>query len=163
MVFAWTQEAIAELTQRWTVKGESSGQIAKAMGGKLSRSAVIGKLHRLGIQGNRTVRPEPPKVRLEAARQPPMPYVSKLAEAPGPRSASLLWLPGLGCKFPVGTALPGRADELLFCGEQRERGESYCTRHANICRPGRKLRADGLRIDAEIKLSALQADVERAA
>jgi GcrA cell cycle regulator len=41
----WTEARTEELTRRW-LAGESAAQIAAAMGG-LSRSAVIGKVHRM--------------------------------------------------------------------------------------------------------------------
>lgn len=44
----WTDERIEQLTALWR-DGKSAGQIAKTLGG-VSRNAVIGKVHRLGLQ-----------------------------------------------------------------------------------------------------------------
>lgn len=46
----WTDERI-ELLKKLHVDGLSASNIAKQLGGGLSRNAVIGKIHRLGIQG----------------------------------------------------------------------------------------------------------------
>jgi len=44
----WTDERIALLKQLWTRNGLSAGQIAARLGG-VTRNAVIGKVHRLGL------------------------------------------------------------------------------------------------------------------
>jgi len=46
---AWTDEKIAQLKKCWA-KGLSASQIAEAIGGGITRNAVIGKLARLGLQ-----------------------------------------------------------------------------------------------------------------
>ncbi len=48
-MFDWTDERIALLTRLWG-EGGSCAQIAGEMGGGLSRSAIIGKVHRLGLE-----------------------------------------------------------------------------------------------------------------
>jgi len=53
---AWTEERIALLTQYWQ-EGRSASQIAEALGEGLTRNAVIGKAHRLGL----AQRPSPVK------------------------------------------------------------------------------------------------------
>jgi GcrA cell cycle regulator len=53
---AWTEERIALLTQYWQ-EGRSASQIAEALGENLTRNAVIGKAHRLGL----AQRPSPVK------------------------------------------------------------------------------------------------------
>ena len=50
---AWTDERIEQLRQMWQA-GSTASQIAEALGG-VSRNAVIGKAHRLGLQA----RPSP--------------------------------------------------------------------------------------------------------
>ena len=45
----WNDERIAALTRLWK-EGYSAAQVARELGG-VSRSAVIGKIHRLGIAG----------------------------------------------------------------------------------------------------------------
>lgn len=61
---SWTDERVEKLRKLWN-EGLSAAQIAAELGGGLSRNAVIGKIHRLGIQGRaKVVQPkaaEPPK------------------------------------------------------------------------------------------------------
>jgi GcrA cell cycle regulator len=62
---AWTDERIDQLKQMWQ-NGMTASQIAEALGG-VSRNAVIGKAHRLGLQS----RPSPvSKSEREAAPAP---------------------------------------------------------------------------------------------
>ncbi len=86
----WTEERVAELKKLWA-EGHSASQIAKRLG-SVTRNAVIGKVHRLGLSGRATpsrpvkrpprlarpkpqhsfrVRPPPPgRPRLERPRRP---------------------------------------------------------------------------------------------
>lgn len=73
---AWTEERVTELKKLWA-EGHSASQIAKQLGG-VTRNAVIGKVHRLGLSGRATPsRPvkRPPRL----AR--PKPQVSQPAAA----------------------------------------------------------------------------------
>ena len=47
---SWTDERIDQLSRLW-LEGRSASQIATALGGGLTRNAVIGKVHRLGLAG----------------------------------------------------------------------------------------------------------------
>ncbi|MFN0116401.1 MAG: GcrA family cell cycle regulator, partial [Paracoccaceae bacterium] len=44
---SWTDERVETLKRMWT-EGQSASQIAKELGG-VTRNAVIGKVHRLGL------------------------------------------------------------------------------------------------------------------
>ncbi len=92
MPLSWTDERIDRLKELWT-QGKTASHIADELGG-VSRNAVIGKAHRLGLQSRPSpVKPnEPapkakakPKERVEAAA-PPAPKA--VAEAPAPRSSA---------------------------------------------------------------------------
>lgn len=48
----WTEERVAELKKLWA-EGHSASQIAKKLGA-VTRNAVIGKVHRLGLSGRAT-------------------------------------------------------------------------------------------------------------
>lgn len=62
----WTQERVEELKSLWA-EGHSAHQIAKIFG-DVSRNAVIGKVHRLGLAGRATAsRPVKRPPRLNAA------------------------------------------------------------------------------------------------
>ena len=49
---SWTDERVAILTKMWA-EGNSASQIAKELGG-VTRNAVIGKVHRLGLSNRAT-------------------------------------------------------------------------------------------------------------
>lgn len=69
---AWTDERIAQLRQYWE-QGLSASQIAETLGEGLSRNAVIGKAHRLGLAS----RPSP----LKTGDKPAAPRAPKAAKA----------------------------------------------------------------------------------
>ena len=54
---AWTEDRVATLTKLWA-EGLSASQIAKELG-EVTRNAVIGKVHRLGLSGR--AKPSRPK------------------------------------------------------------------------------------------------------
>lgn len=72
---SWTDERIAKLTKMWE-SGATASQIADELGG-VSRNAVIGKAHRLGLKS----RPSPVKPNEKVKGKP------KKAEAPAPKPA----------------------------------------------------------------------------
>jgi GcrA cell cycle regulator len=47
---SWTDERVELLRQHW-IEGKSASQIASLLGHGLTRNAVIGKVHRLGLAG----------------------------------------------------------------------------------------------------------------
>ena len=47
---AWTDEIVEQLKQHW-IDGKSASQIASLLGNGVTRNAVIGKVHRLGLAG----------------------------------------------------------------------------------------------------------------
>ena len=83
---SWTDERIEQLRQMWT-NGHTASQIAETLGG-VSRNAVIGKAHRLGLQsrpspvkpGESEAEPAPAK----AAVEKPAPVEKAAAPAPAP-------------------------------------------------------------------------------
>jgi GcrA cell cycle regulator len=78
---AWTDERIALLKQYWE-EGRSASQIAELLGEGLSRNAVIGKAHRLGLAS----RPSPLKTG-EAKAESKAPRAEPKAAAPKPAPA----------------------------------------------------------------------------
>jgi GcrA cell cycle regulator len=73
---SWTDERIDTLKTMWE-KGMTASQIAEALGG-VSRNAVIGKAHRLGLQS----RPSPVKPNEPEAKAAPAPAARPAAAAP---------------------------------------------------------------------------------
>src|SRR5271157_1449634 len=49
-MMSWTDERVEQLRQQW-LEGKSASQIATLLGHGLTRNAVIGKVHRLGLAG----------------------------------------------------------------------------------------------------------------
>ncbi|WP_297800939.1 GcrA family cell cycle regulator [uncultured Brevundimonas sp.] len=79
----WTEDRVGALKKLW-LEGQSASQIAKALGGGVTRNAVIGKVHRLGLSGRaapsqparttfRTARPSATKAAAAAAATPAAP------------------------------------------------------------------------------------------
>ncbi len=138
---AWTDERIAQLKAGWE-GGMTASQIAEALGEGVSRNAVIGKAHRLGLES----RPSPVKggeevfattaVKVAApaaatapapAPSTPRPVAAKKPLRTGKAArTTLLDLNEKICKWPIGH--PGEAD-FHFCGKGAQAGFPYCTEH----------------------------------
>jgi len=77
----WSDDRITTLSKLWQ-DGLSASQIAKQLGG-VTRNAVIGKIHRLGLSGRAT--PSRPKgaagiaTQGRCARSGPLPYPARRA------------------------------------------------------------------------------------
>src|SRR5579871_5220539 len=110
----WTDERVELLKKLW-LEGLSASQIAKQLGG-VTRNAVIGKVHRLGLSG-RAAPSQPSRPTFKAPRAPrpaPAPAPRRVAEhhaAPAPvpvlypeepGSATVLTLGAHMCKWPIG-------------------------------------------------------------
>ncbi|WP_108484736.1 GcrA family cell cycle regulator [Oceaniglobus ichthyenteri] len=78
---SWTDERVETLKKMWG-EGQSASQIAKELGG-VTRNAVIGKVHRLGLS-NRAAAPAAakPEAPAEAAAPAPAPKPETPAEEP---------------------------------------------------------------------------------
>lgn len=72
---AWTEDRVATLTKLWA-DGLSASQIAKKLGG-VTRNAVIGKVHRLGLSGR--AKPSAPKPAQSAPRKTAKPKTAARA------------------------------------------------------------------------------------
>ena len=77
---AWTEDRVATLTKLWA-DGLSASQIAKQLGG-VTRNAVIGKVHRLGLSGR--AKPSSP-ARKAAARKTAASSASRASASSNPR------------------------------------------------------------------------------
>lgn len=151
---AWTEDRVAILTKLWA-EGLSASQIANQLGG-VTRNAVIGKVHRLGLSGRaKPSRPKAPRVRsVSRARKavPAKPREKKIAapvvQAPPPpppleakplpngEYATILTIRDHMCKWPIGD--PSSSD-FRFCGRKHKQGEPYCEAHCNVAyQPSRR-------------------------
>ena len=79
----WTEERVAELKKLWA-EGHSASQIAKRLG-SVTRNAVIGKVHRLGLSGRAT--PSRPVKRPPRLARPKPQVLPRQASAAAPRPA----------------------------------------------------------------------------
>lgn len=89
---SWTDERVEKLKELWT-EGMSASQIAKVLGG-VTRNAVIGKVHRLGLsnrtEGGESKPADTPKPKAAATPKPAEPVEASAASARPtlPRGAS---------------------------------------------------------------------------
>lgn len=137
----WTEDRLDRLKKAW-LNGDSASQIAKALGAGITRGAVCGKVHRLGL--SRSPRREPENPNRGAAqpcpgrpsppprRGPAMPDGPTIAPpptlvAPPPVSErrDVVRMAGT-CAWPVGDP---RSAAFSFCGEVVVRGRQYCGEH----------------------------------
>jgi GcrA cell cycle regulator len=144
----WSDDRVETLKRLW-LEGLSAAQVARQLGG-VSRNAVIGKLHRLGLSGVRAASARPRRIAGPAARrarptQPrrrPKPSVLPAAVLPIPVDPGE---PGLVrdatglrphmCKWPIGDPL---SDAFSFCGRPALSGGPYCPAHTRLAhRPTR--------------------------
>ncbi len=81
---AWTDERVEQLKTLWT-EGMSASQIAKELGG-VTRNAVIGKVHRLGLSSRNQGKPEAAEKPAEPGVAAVAPKVKPVARAPEPEA-----------------------------------------------------------------------------
>jgi GcrA cell cycle regulator len=97
----WTPERIDQLTLLWD-EGITTAEIGRRIG--VTKNAVIGKVHRLGLVP-----------RVITVRPPPRRNVFEFT--------------GSVCMWPHGH--PGD-DDFHFCGERPVAGKPYCATHAAV-------------------------------
>jgi GcrA cell cycle regulator len=146
----WSETRVTTLSKLW-LDGLSASQIAKQLGG-VTRNAVIGKVHRLGLSGRaaasaparapRTATPRPTRPRRVALAAPAVRKPPVLAFAPAPEGPGLIGdMALLGahvCKWPIGDP---KSPDFSFCGRQAD--GRYCAAHEQTgVRPGTAWRAD---------------------
>jgi len=155
---SWTDERVELLKKLWA-DGLSASQIAAELGG-ITRNAVIGKVHRLGLSGRAkspsSSTPRPRKARsgghmlrvsrpsirgntalayeYEAEPEP------ELIEIPVEQRKTLLQLNEHTCRWPIGD--PG-STEFFFCGGETVNELPYCAYHSRVAyQPANERRRD---------------------
>ena len=98
---SWTDERIDRLKHLWT-QGMTASQIADELGG-VSRNAVIGKAHRLGLQSRPSpVKPNDPlPAPAESAPRPAVSPIAEPAEQPAPAATQAAAEPARAPEQPV--------------------------------------------------------------
>jgi GcrA cell cycle regulator len=149
----WNDERVELLKKLWS-DGLSASQIAAELGG-ITRNAVIGKVHRLGLSGrakapstsvprprkprapSHIVRVSRPAMRGNTALAPLHGYELDIEPEPemieniiplGQR-CTLLELSENKCRWPIGD--PG-STEFFFCGGKPIESLPYCTYHSRM-------------------------------
>ncbi|MCB1526620.1 MAG: GcrA cell cycle regulator [Hyphomicrobiaceae bacterium] len=148
---SWTDERVDLLKKLWS-EGLSASQIAGRIGG-VSRNAVIGKVHRLGLSGRATTtRMKSHRPRPRIAQQAKRPQKNRFAQAGNPALRALYQpdaepfvpsqeelviplkerktiqtLTECSCRWPIGD--PQHSD-FHFCGKEKVAGLPYCEFHA---------------------------------
>jgi len=143
----WSDDRVTALKVLWQ-SGASASQIARQLGG-VTRNAVIGKVHRLGLSGRatparpgRAPRTSSPHAARPARSPPPLRPQPRVAVPVAPEGVGLVAdmsrLQPHMCKWPIGD--PKSAD-FSFCG--RAADGPYCPSHAAAgVRPGTAWRVD---------------------
>lgn len=141
----WSEDQVETLRKLWG-EGLSASQISMRMGSAVSRNAIIGKLHRLGLNregkprlavgGRKSARLYRKKGReMRAAKasasrrvSAPVPraetYVPPIMSETAPPNATTLHdLRNDQCRWPYGD------ETFVFCPETQVLGSSYCPGH----------------------------------
>ena len=164
---SWTDERVELLRKLWT-EGHSASQISAELGLGVTRNAVIGKVHRLGLSGRpktaNAATPMTPRERQAPRRQPSRPsapatrgnlalslQTRPMAErTPRPMEqvvipiserVTLMELKESMCRWPLGDP---STQEFRFCGNKSPSGGGpYCAYHARIAyQPAQDRRRD---------------------
>jgi GcrA cell cycle regulator len=140
----WTDDRVGTLKKLW-LEGLSASQIAKQLGG-VTRNAVIGKVHRLGLSGRaapsqparpvfkaqrpaRPAAPAPQPIRRAVVAAPPQTLPEPIHRIEQPGSATVLTLGAHMCKWPIGDP---SSDGFSFCGRRTGEDGPYCIEHARV-------------------------------
>jgi GcrA cell cycle regulator len=151
----WTDEKVDLLRQLW-LDGKSASQIAAELGDGVTRNAVIGKVHRLGLSGRvKTSLPAAPRVRqrpvgprpssaprngggfrgntaLALARDPDIESEPEFREdvvIPMSLRVTIVELKEAMCRWPLGDPT---SSEFRYCGIQTQGEGPYCVHHGRI-------------------------------
>jgi len=160
---SWNDERVETLKKLWS-DGLSASQIAGRLGG-VTRNAVIGKVHRLGLSGRATtsrMKSHRPRARAQSTRRlmkprfanignPALrqlylgdtePYTPPAEELVIPLNErkSIQTLTEASCRWPIGDP---SENEFHFCGRKPKAGSPYCEGHARKAyQPQQPRRAD---------------------
>ncbi len=106
---SWTEERVETLKKMWG-EGQSASQIAKELGG-VTRNAVIGKVHRLGLSnraggGSTKTAKEKPAAKAETPAKPQVQAKPKADAPQKPAPATHSPIPARKQIIPAGQPLP---------------------------------------------------------
>ena len=126
----WTDERVEQLKTLWS-DGLSASQIARVLG-DITRNAVIGKVHRLGLAGRAgPARAERPRAARRSAIHVAAPLPEIIEEDPvvleDGNFATVLTINDRMCRWPIGDP---SENQFHFCGRNPRSGSPYCEAHA---------------------------------
>lgn len=126
----WSDDRIDQLKSLWH-EGLSASQVASALG-NVTRNAVLGKLHRLGLlAGSGELRPVRPRSTVPRCRASKFALLAPVAE-PDPFTfadgsfATVVTVSDHMCRWPIGDP---KAGGFHFCGHAPKAGSRYCEAH----------------------------------
>jgi GcrA cell cycle regulator len=139
---AWTDDRVELLTKLWA-DGLSASQIAGRLGG-VTRNAVIGKVHRLGLSGratsSRSSSPRPRRTHAPRSNRPPSITFGTRGNAALKPSYEADYQPAPATVAELVIPLHERASILTlkeamcfhFCGRNKDGPTPYCEHHARM-------------------------------
>lgn len=131
----WTVERTELLKALWN-DGLSASKIAGEIGG-LTRSAVLGKAFRLNLVKRKTVTSVTRSRRSMKEKRPKLRWAPKFREQRPAEEAlpppdfigiPLMETTRFSCMYPE-----GEGAGIMFCGQMRREGSSFCLGHHRIC------------------------------
>ncbi|RTL52530.1 MAG: GcrA cell cycle regulator [Bradyrhizobiaceae bacterium] len=150
-VISWTDDRVEQLKKLWE-SGLSASQIAAELG-NITRNAVIGKVHRLGLSGRakspssaaprqRKTRPAQNMMRISrpvSRGNTALAHVFETESEPDPvafdnvvpmsQRRTLLELTEDTCHWPIGDP---SSSEFFFCGGKAVASLPYCAHHSRV-------------------------------
>ena len=129
---SWTHERIEHLKKLWEA-GHTASNIATELGG-ITRNAVIGKAHRLGLSGRMKSKSKVSSVSIVRRKKMPANRNSNIIELTTSVSEPMNPISFAGikdglCRWPLGE--PEDLD-FKFCGRSSNDGVVYCDEHHSL-------------------------------
>jgi GcrA cell cycle regulator len=128
----WSEERIDQLKAMWA-GGSTCSEIARVLGAGATRSAVIGKIHRMGL-ATRLTTANPAAVRHrripDALRKAELAKTMAKAEDPlvldSGEFVTMETVSNRTCRWPIGDP---QAQDFHFCGHAPKPDRPYCEAH----------------------------------
>ena len=156
----WNEERVELLKKLWRLGLSASACEARIGVPGITRSAVIGKVHRLGLAGRaesanqrsksasktrkKREQQQPPNVKamISKVRIPPTPYVERVEDVvvvEEKNRRGIVYLLDNQCRFPINDT---KAADFHFCDLDKVLGKSYCEYHCRVAYPVPEPRRD---------------------
>lgn len=129
----WSDDRIEHLKSLWQ-EGLSASEVARTLG-HVTRNAVLGKLHRLGLlSGSAPNRPSRARASIPRSRPARPAKVALVTLVPEPDAftfqdgsfVTVVTVNDRMCRWPIGDP---KAGDFHFCGHAPKVGSCYCEAH----------------------------------